>query len=95
MEAAVQEKEYFGATVLLVDHKSGSLGIEYEDEKTGKMEKAAFTVDPDWADVSDAANQWIEFSKIQVGHRVDLFTEIDADGKEKVYQVIDRSTIEE
>lgn len=88
------EKDYFDAVVLLIEHKAGLLGIQYFDEATGAEEKHSFRVDPEDVYVADALNRPLEFTDVQIGDRVDVYSEIDASGKEAVIDIIDYSRFE-
>lgn len=88
------EKDYFDAVVLLIEHKAGLLGIQYFNEASGSEEKHSFRVDPDDVYVADALNRPLEFTDVQVGDRVDIYSEIDASGKEAVIDIIDYSRFE-
>ena len=85
-----QEKDYFDSTVLLIDHEAGLLGVQFFNEGTGKEEKHSFRVDPNGVFVSDSLNKDLEFTDIQLGDRVDIYSEISASG-ETVIEVVDYS----
>ena len=89
-----QEKDYFDGTVLLVDHEAGLLGVQFINEETGKEEKYSFRVDVKGVFVADSLSRDLEFTDIQVGDRVDIFSETDAAGKETVMDIVDYSRFE-
>lgn len=89
-----QEKDTFDAVVLLIDHKAGLLGAQILNEETGKEEKHSFSLDPNDVYVVDSLNRPLEFTDIQVGDRVDIYSEIDAVGKETVIDIVDYSRFE-
>lgn len=91
--SATQEKEYYDATVLLIDHDSGMLGVKIVDETTQAETKLSFVVDPEEVNVTTTQNQYLEFSDIQVGDFLDIYTEIGKDGKEMVLDIIDYTQI--
>lgn len=93
-EEVAAGREFYGATVLLVDHEKGLLGILAYDETTGKDEKVSFQVDPSEVFVTDALNQPIDFSDVREGDHVDIFTELDKEGREVVMDIADRSRLE-
>ncbi len=90
---ASQEKEYYDATVLLIDHDKGLLGIKLIDEKTREEIKLSFVVDPEAVNVTTTQSQYLEFSDIQVGDYLDMYTEVGKDGKETVLDIIDYTQI--
>lgn len=83
------EKEYSDAVVVLVDSKSGMIGLSWANEQTQKEEKISFKVDPDKVDVTNPLNQYLEFPNISVGDHIDLVTVKDSDGVERVVEIID------
>ncbi|HXV18613.1 MAG TPA: hypothetical protein VD883_00885 [Candidatus Omnitrophota bacterium] len=87
-------REFYGATVLLVDHDKGLLGVLAYDEITDREEKVSFRVDPSEVFVTDALNQPIDFSDVREGDQVDIFTETDKNGREIVKDIADRSRLE-
>ncbi len=88
-------KEYDDVTVVLIDPRTGALGVLYTDEITGQQEKKAFLVNFKEADIFNHLNQELEFSKIEVGHQLDIFTETDLKGgAEKIVEILDRSYVE-
>ncbi len=89
-----QEKDTFDAVVLLIDHKAGLLGIQSLNEKTAAEEKHSFSLDPNDVYVVDSLNRPLEFTDIQVGDRVDIYSEIDSAGKETVIDIVDYSRFE-
>lgn len=93
-EEIAASREFYGATVLLVDHDKGLLGVLAYDEVTNKEEKVSFRVDPSEVFVTDALNQPIDFSDVREGDQVDIFTEVDKDGREVVTDIADRSRLE-
>ena len=92
--ATPNEKEYYDATVLLIDHTSGMLGVKQVDEGTAEEKKFSFIVDAEYAHVTNNVNQYLEFSDIAVGDSIDIYTEIDKNGKESVFEIVDYSQIE-
>ena len=90
---AAQENEYYDATVLLIDYDNGMLGVKLVDEKTNEETKLSFVIDPEEVNVATVQNQYLEFSDIQVGDHLDIYTEIGKDGKETVLDIIDYSQI--
>ncbi|MGH7198446.1 MAG: hypothetical protein ACREH5_06895 [Candidatus Omnitrophota bacterium] len=89
-----QEKDYFDSTVLLIDHEAGLLGVQLFNEETGKEEKRSFRVDPNDVFVSDSLRRNLEFTDIEVGDRVDIYSETDAAGEETVIDIVDYSRFE-
>src|SRR3989338_3036942 len=89
-----KEKEYDDAKVLLIDHQKGMLGIVVPDAKGGKEEKYSFQVDPKEVYVTNPMSQYLEFSDIAVGDRVDIYTSVDANGKETVIDIWDYDQVE-
>ena len=93
-EDVKKEKEYDDAKVLLIDHQKGMLGIVVPDAKGGKEEKYSFQVDPKEVYVTNPMSQYLEFSDIAVGDRVDIYTSVDANGKETVIDIWDYDQVE-
>ncbi len=90
-KASLDEKEYPDAVVLLIDPKSGMIGLSWLNEKTQKEEKLSFRVDMDKVDVSNSLNQYLEFSSISAADHVDVVTIKDQAGKETVVEIVDHS----
>lgn len=85
---AVQEKDYYGAVVALIDHEKGLIASSYLNEDTNETEKLSFRVDLNEVTVTNQLNQDLEFADVKVGDNVDLYT-IVRDGKETVVEIID------
>lgn len=83
------EKEYLDAVVLLVDAKSGMIGLSWQEEGSLKEEKLSFKVDTDKVDVTNPQNQYLEFSNISVGDHMDVVTIKDQNGKETAVEILD------
>src|SRR3989338_6261050 len=92
--SSLTEKEYSDAVVLLIDPKSGMIGLSWLNEETQKEEKLSFQVDPESVDVSNALNQYFEFSNISIGDHVDIITVRDASGKETVVEIVDYNAVD-
>ena len=90
-----REVEYLDATVLLIDHKEGSLGVTITDEKTGVESKKALNVDIEEVYVSDPAGRDLDFEQVAVGDHVDLYALADKSGKERVVDIVDYSRMHE
>lgn len=86
-----EEKEYLGATVILIDAKTGDFGVVYNDEETGREEKLAFKTDPNDVYLVDARNGLLDFSEIEVGDHLDIYVDKDPSGKETVTDITDSS----
>ena len=80
---ASDEKEYYGAVLLLVDAPAGMIGVQWEDEG-GKKEKLAFHLDPDNVTITNYRNESFELSELKVGETIDILTVRDASGREMV-----------
>jgi hypothetical protein len=93
-EEAGAGREFYGATVVLVDHEKGLLGLIAYNELTDQEEKVSFRLDPLEVYVTDALNQPMDFSGVQAGDQVDIYTEIDQNGREVVADIVDRSRLE-
>lgn len=78
----------------MIDHKTGDLGVTVEDEKTGKALNLAFKADPIEIYVSNPQNQPLDFSDIQVGDHLNIYTELDAHGREVPTDIYDTSRYE-
>lgn len=87
--ARAEDKEYYGAVVMMVDHTTGLLGVRLEDEDKNEVAKHSFKVDPDGVSVLDPANRTIEFSEVKTGDLVDIFAVVSDDGFETVDQIFD------
>ena len=90
-----EEKEYTDAVVLLIDHKSGLLGVSLADEESGKEEKLSFKVDPQAVDVTNALNAILEFSNIKEGDHIDIITVKNKEGRETVTEIMDTNAVED
>lgn len=93
-ESPTGEKEYYDATVLLINPKDGMLGVNHVDEKTQQNERLSFQVDLKEVLVTNQFNQSLEFSEIAVGDRVDIFTEKGRGGKDNVTTIVDYNKFE-
>lgn len=90
------ERDYTDATVLLIDHASGLLGISYEDEEAGaKPQKASFKINLNEVYVTNTLSHNLEFSQVLVGDHVDVLTLVDASGHETVTDIVDYNRFDE
>lgn len=92
--AASSEKEYLDAVVLLIDPPTGMLGISMENETTRAQEKYSFKVDPQKTDITNPANDYLEFTDISIGDHMDIYTVVNANGKEEVVEIYDYNAVE-
>ncbi len=90
-----ESKEYYDGVVLLVDHAGGWLGVAVYDEETDAESKLSFRADPENVYVTNRLNHDLEFSALQVGDHVDLYTEPGRDGRETVTEIVAYDRYEE
>ena len=91
---ALIENEYYNATVLLIDHERGLLGVQYYDEASDSIKKKSFEVNVIEVYVTNPLNQYLDFLDVKVGDKIDLFTLVGDDGKESVFDIIDYTHFE-
>lgn len=92
-DTSVEEKEYDDATVLLVDHAAGLLGVGWSPEEGSQEQKLSFLVDLERLDVTNPFNHDLTFEHVTPGDHVDLFTRIGEDGTEKVVTIYEYSKL--
>ena len=83
------EKEYDKVVALLVDYQQGFLAVGTPNDEEGTIEKKVFKVDMRSVDIVNPANQYFDFAEIKSGHHLDIVTEIESDGKERVFEIVD------
>ncbi|GEM_PF-3953186 len=88
------DKEY-EATVLLIDHEAGLLGVNVLYYETQKEEKRSFKVDKHDVFIGNPLNQQLEFDDIAAGDMLDIYTRVDSDGREAVLEIMDYSHFKE
>lgn len=86
--AAPVEKDYEDATVVLLDHDTGMIGVTLETP-SGQTEKKSFQVDPKNVYVTNPLNHNLDWSQVQVGDHIDIYAVIGEDGRETVADIID------
>lgn len=91
---AGKENDYDDAVVLLIDAKSGMIGLSWLNEATNKEEKISFKIDTDKVDVTNSMNQFLEFSNISVGDHVSITAFVGPDGKETVENIVDYNAVD-
>ena len=89
-DAADEEKEYWDATVLLIDAQAGDLAVSWCEDDSQKPQKIVFQTRPDDAYVVDARNRSLDFADIKPGDHVDVFTVVK-DGREVIDEIMDRN----
>jgi hypothetical protein len=90
---AEKTQEFYAATVLLIDHDKGLLGVALGEEGQGKeKQKMSFEVDLEAVYVTNPLGQYLQFADVAVGDFIDFFVEpSEKDGVPRVTYVFDYS----
>ena len=86
--ASSTEREYLNAKVLLIDHMSGFIGVLLEGESDESRKKMTFRADPTQVYVTDLRGKPLDFTDVQVGDTVELYTHLDEDSHEVVLDIV-------
>lgn len=86
-------REYENLVVLLIDAKTGMIGVEQTNDETQETRKLSFEVDPKVVYITNPLNQILELSDIAVGDQLLIYEERVASGKMMVTEILNYNRI--